>query len=310
MKLTEEQFRAEYLARPGLIPVELDASEGTALWVDLGDFHCFEGSFRRSLAAYTALRAGARQPSEPWRCTSSLEFLRSAPNASECLSPSAFILHAGRCGSTLLAKVLARSAEHLVFGEGGPHNQIWPVIAGSSDPPAALLRNLLLHTGRRRLASHRAHIVKFTSWNIAQFERIRAAFPDVPALFIFRYPAEILASYRRKMPGWVGVNMDAGTTWPTPESAVADFFRHALRAGGELQYLDYADLTPLMLPAILRIFHLDPPQRDLEYMQAEFRWDSKSNRTWTARPVPEGAPPVPSELLDLYRELSLRKVKA
>jgi len=310
MKLSEEEFRAEYRARPGLIPIELNASQGDALWLDFGDFHCFEGHFRRSLAVWRAIRKGANPPVEPWQCTSSLEFLRSAPEPSESLSPSGFILHAGRCGSTLLAKVLARSTEHMVFGEGGPHNQIWPVIEASSEPAAPLFRNLLLHTGRRRVASHRAHIVKFTSWNIMHVERIREAFPEVPALFLFRHPAAILASYRRKMPGWLGTKNSKQAIWQSAESAITDFFRHALRAGDSLRYLDYADLTPRMLPTVLRIFQLNPPQRDLELMQAEFSWDSKSNRIWTATPVAALGPPVPSELLDLYRELSLRKIKA
>jgi hypothetical protein len=310
MKLSEEEFRAEYRARPGLIPIELNASQGDALWLDLGDFHCFEGHFRRSLAVWRAIRKGANPPAEPWQCASSLEFLRSAPEPSEVLGPSGFIFHAGRCGSTLLAKVLARSTEHMVFGEGGPHNQIWSVIEAAPDPSPALLRNLLLHTGRRRVASHKAHIVKFTSWNIMHVEKIREAFPEVPALFLFRHPAAILASYRRKMPPWMGAKTSQSAIWHSAESAVADFFRHALRAGDDLQYLDYADLTPQSLPAILRIFHLNPPPRDLALMQAEFGWDSKSNRTWTARPVADPAPPVSSELLDLYGELSLRKIKA
>jgi hypothetical protein len=158
IRLTEEEFRAEHAARPGLIPIELDALQGTALWLDLGDYHCHEGSFRRSLASYAAIRAGARRPSEPWRCVSSLDFLRSAPDPSDCVRPAGFILHAGRCGSTLLAKVIARSREHMVFGEGGPHNHIWPVIAADSDSGPMLFRNLLLHTGRPRLRSYRAHI--------------------------------------------------------------------------------------------------------------------------------------------------------
>jgi hypothetical protein len=139
MRLIDDEFRAEYAARPGLIPIELDALQSTALWLDLKNYHCHDGSFRRSLAIYAAIRAGAVRPSEPWRCVSSLDFLRSAPHVSECLTPAGFILHAGRCGSTLLAKVIARSSEHMVFGQGGPHNQIWPVIASGCELPESTL---------------------------------------------------------------------------------------------------------------------------------------------------------------------------
>ena len=311
LRLTEEEFRAEHAARPGLIPIELDAFQRIALWLDLNDYHCHDGSFRRSLATYEALRAGAPGPSELWRCTSSLDFLRSAPHASDCLSPTGFIFHAGRCGSTLLAKVIARSHEHMVFGEGGPHNHIWPVIAGGRDSAPMLFQNLLFHTGRPRLRSYRAHIVKFTSFTIVQFEIIRAAFPQVPVLFLFRRPAEILASYRRAMPSWIGRDTGIGTIWHSAETAVADFFQHALLAGESLKCLDYEDLTPRMLPAILHIFNLDPPPGDLELMRTEFSWDAKSNRRWSHRPATsiESEPATPPDLLALYRELSSRKIR-
>ena len=301
-KLAQDEFRAEHTARPGLIPVELDAVQHTASWLDLQNYHCIEGSFRQSLAIYTAILAGAPQPSEPWRCVTSLDFLQSAPHPAECLIPSGFILHAGRCGSTLLAKVLARSPEHLVFGEGGPHNHIWPVIKTSPDRAPDLFRNLILHTGRPRLRSYRAHLVKFTSFNITRLETIQAAFPDVPVLFLFRHPAEMLASWRRGNPGWMGVDTGIGTVWRTPERAISDFFQHALRAGDRLRLLDYADLSPRMLPAVLDAFHLDPPAADRDLMQAEFAWDAKSNRVWA--PHPASAPSAPPDLLELYRELT------
>ncbi|HVW11123.1 MAG TPA: hypothetical protein VHC90_21205 [Bryobacteraceae bacterium] len=306
-KLTEDEFRAEHTARPGLIPVDLDAVQRIAAWVDLQNYHFFEGSFRRSLATYTALLAGAPQPAEPWQCISSLDFLQSAPPPTDSLNPSGFILHAGRCGSTLLAKVLARSPEHLVFGEGGPHNHIWPVINASPHPAPELLRNLILHTGRPRLRSYKAHLVKFTSFNVMRLETIQAAFPEVPVLFLFRHPAEMLASWRRGKPGWMGVDTGIGTVWHSPESAISDFFEHALRAGDRLRLLDYSDLSPRMLPGILDAFHLDPPAADRELMRAEFAWDAKSNRTWT--PHPATGLTVPPGLLELYRELTLRKIR-
>jgi hypothetical protein len=309
LRLTEEQFRAEHSSRRGLIPIELDAFQRTALWLDLNNYHCHDGSFRRSLVTYAALRAGASTPSEPWRCVSSLDFLRSAPHATDCLGPTGFIFHAGRCGSTLLAKVIARSEQHMVFGEGGPHNDIWPVIAAGCDPPAMLFRNLLLHTGRPRLQSYRAHIVKFTSFTIAQFEIVRTAFPKVPALFLFRHPAGMLASYRRAMPGWMGRDTGIGTIWHSAERAIADFFQYALTAGESLKCLDYEDLTPQKLPAILDFFQLDPPAGDLELMRGEFRWDAKSNHLRSSCPTASIHSETPPELLALYSELSSRRIR-
>lgn len=288
--------------------MQLDPERRVAHWVDLGRYHCYEGSFRSSLAAYAAILAGARHPSQPWQCESSLDFLDWNDLTADCVPPGGFICHAGRCGSTLLAKVLARSEEHLVFGEGGPHNQIWPVIDARRQSGPALFRNLVLLTGRRRVASHRAHIVKFTSINITKLETIQAAFPGVPVLFLFRHPAEILASYRRAMPAWMGRNSGVGATWHSPEAAVADFFRAALLAGDKLTCLDYADLAPEMLPAILRFFRLSPPAGDLELMRGEFGWDAKANMKWSPRPSMDERPEssIPSDLKEMYEELRAR----
>jgi hypothetical protein len=197
----------------------------------------------------------------------------------------------------------------MVFGEGGPHNQIWRVISGACDSSLVLFRNLLLHTGRRRLPTYRAHIVKFTSFNVLKVQFIRAAFPNVPALFLFRRPAEILASYRRTSPGWMGKDTGIAPVWHSADAAVTGFFQAALCAGTNLVCLDYAGLTTEALPGILRFFHLDPPSEDLELMHGEFSWDAKANRIWSPRAAtaPEFLFPVSRELQGLYEELSARK---
>jgi hypothetical protein len=299
MRLTELEFRAEHAARPGLVPVSLDARHRTAVWVDLNGFHCSEGSFRRSMAVYAALRA----PSEAWQCNTSLDFLNVPPNPANCIAPTGFILHAGRCGSTLLAKVLARCTQHMVFGEGGPHNQIWHLPAAAP----TLLRNLVLHTARRRLPNYLAHIVKFTSFNVLHWDGIKTAFPGVPTLFLFRDPARILASYRRLTPGWMGTDIGGGTRLESAEQAVKRYFQAAILAGNELACFDYADLTPARLPSILRFFNLEPSQADVALMEAEFTWDAKANRPWL---LPSAAEPDQSPALaELYGELRARRVR-
>jgi hypothetical protein len=137
------------------------------------------------------------------------------------MEPTGLVFHASRCGSTLLTKVIARSQENMVFGEAGPHNQIWRYIAASASVPELLVRNIVLQTGRRRLPTYQAHIVKFTSLNVLQFATIHAAFPGVPKLFLFRTPSRILASYRRTEPGWLGQHNGIAQALHTAEAAVA-----------------------------------------------------------------------------------------
>jgi hypothetical protein len=192
----------------------------------------------------------------------------------------------------------------MVFGEGGPHNQIWHV---PSPEAPSLFRNLLLHTARRRLPNYIAHIVKFTSFNILHWAGIKTAFPGIPTLFLFRHPAWILASYRRATPGWMGTDIGGGTRLESAEQAVREYFRAAIGAENELACLDYADLTPERLGSLLRFFNLEPSPADVALMKAEFHWDAKSNGLWA--PPSSAEPDVSPELVGLYNELKDRRVR-
>jgi hypothetical protein len=249
----------------------LDADRGEAHWLDLGAYHCYEGFFHRSLALHASLSRGT-----PRQFKSSLDFLAGATLLHNPLPPSGFIFHAGRCRSTLLAKALARSRAHQVFGEAAAHNQVWRVLSGSFGRNPQAYRNLLLWMGRRRVPAYRAHLIKFTSFNIVEFPFVRAAFPGVPAVFLFRTPEEILYSYHRASPAWMGRELGIGKIWHTPQAAIEDFFTAALGIrDSQFRCMDYADLTPDSLPSLLAYFNLSVSTEDLRQMQAEFRWDAK-----------------------------------
>ena len=191
-KLTARQLAIEIAARPGLIPVEIDAAAQQVNWIDLNGYHCYEGFLDHALAVYASL---CRTP--PATFTSDLDSLPYLAAQCDCLPPSGFIFHAGRCGSTLLVKSLARSRQNLVFGESLPHNQIWSALAGRKDGGLELYRSLLLLMGRRRLPAYKAYIAKFTSFHITLYPFIRDAFPGVPRLFLFRRPESIVESCLR-----------------------------------------------------------------------------------------------------------------
>ena len=299
--LDAEQLRLERAARPGLIPVQLSRSH--ALWMDMNGYHCYEGFFHQSLSAYEAMTS-----SRPQRFSSTLDFLTDPPEGA--IPPSGFIFHMGRCGSTLLAKVLARSRSHLVFSEAAPHNQIWRILhPGDPQRNIAMYRNLLLAMGRPRLASYRAHIVKFTSFNIVNFQFIRAAFPEVPALFLFRDPAQALDSYRRRNPAWMGVDLSIGTTWHAAEAAIEAFFEAALSIRDpSFQCVDHAHLTPDLLPAVLRFFHLDPSTEEMRLMASQFSWDAKSgSRSRRFEPAPRATAAVSTRLRELHGRVAALK---
>jgi hypothetical protein len=302
--LDADQLRLERAARPGLIPVQLTSSH--AVWMDMNGYHCYEGFFHQSLSAYEAMTR-----SRPRRFTSTLDFLTDPAEAA--IPPSGFIFHMGRCGSTLLAKVFACSRSHLVFSEAAPHNQIWRILH-PADPQRnlAMYRTLLLTMGRPRLASYRAHIVKFTSFNIVNFQFIRAAFPGVPALFLYRDPAQALDSYHRRNPAWMGAELGIGKTWHAPEAAIEAFLEAALSIrDSSFQCVDHAHLIPDLLPAVLRFFHLDPSPEEIRLMASQFAWDAKSgSRPRRFEPAPGATAAVSTRLRELHgRVAALRSLR-
>ena len=88
--------------------------------MDLDGYHCYEGFFHQSLVSYLSLL----KANPPYRVRTPVNIL-SDVQIPDAIHPTAFIFHAGRCGSTLLAKVLARSRANLVLSEVAAHNEVW-----------------------------------------------------------------------------------------------------------------------------------------------------------------------------------------
>jgi hypothetical protein len=329
--LSAEQLVRELQRRPGLIPVEIDLSRQRAVWLDLNGYHCYEGFFHRSLQILSALRRVQGQPEE--MVTSDLSALQSEQVLTDHLYPTGFIFHAGRCGSTLLTKALARARAHLVFGEAAPLNQIWAVLTDGwrraarwNEEQQALFKHLILAMGRRRRAEHRAYFLKFTSFNLLFCDFIRRVFPDVPALFLYREPRETLSSMLNNPPGWMRspevrlraviagasvADVQHCETRAYAERALTNFFAAALRAGaGGLRYLNYEQLTADRLPLILQAFQTEVTPEELRALQDQFCYYAKSDYGARAFPTPvrrQGVAAedgVSGELTGLYQALA------
>jgi hypothetical protein len=193
-----------------------------------------------------------------------------------------------------------------VFSEAAAHNLAWKILPECGSSAIELYRNLLLAMGRRRLASYRAHFIKFTSFNIRRFELIRAAFPDTPAIFLFRQPNAVLESSARQVQPFLGQDVGLGRIWYQADTAFEDFCNAALALRDpKFRCLNYSGITPQNLPSILEFFRGEPSSpRELALMEAEFLWDAKSGRI-PRRFVPRNAATGPADprLLGLYGEL-------
>ncbi|QDQ28795.1 sulfotransferase family protein [Chitinimonas arctica] len=129
--------------------------------------------------------------------------------------PTCFIFHASRCGSTLMAQMLARLASHTVLSEPPTLDTVLRAHYFSpltGDTQLAWTRALLSAYGQQRLGSEQALVVKLDAWNIFDLPLLQRAFPDTPWLFLYRDPLEIAVSQLRApgahmVPGMIGPSM-------------------------------------------------------------------------------------------------------
>jgi hypothetical protein len=123
---------------------------------------------------------------------------------SEGPCPAGLVLHLSRCGSTLLMQSLAHAGCIEAISEATPVSQLLTRHDIPVAERAALLRGLIRALGAQDDASgERPPVVKFTSWNVLFLDIVRAAFPGVPWLFLYRDPLEVMASHQRHPAGWL-----------------------------------------------------------------------------------------------------------
>jgi hypothetical protein len=269
-------------------------------WINLGNADFVEPFFIETINNHLA-QSGKTAKSEI--ITTGPEVLCQLPQLATCLEPSGFIFHASRCGSTLLANALKAPADHLVLSEPRPLNQL--LGSPSRDQAPEIWRQLFMATvaalGQPRLPEQQHYFVKFSSHAIQQFPAIRRAFPQVPWLFLYRHPLEILISALGKPPGWLRLYDQPAAVQPllgfSPEECATltrekfavevlrRFFvdaRQALdRTDGKGFCLSYEQLRPETLPAIFSALGLQIDRESRRLASSFFAHHSKDGETTT-----------------------------
>ncbi len=295
--LSKIEIVGEINHRPGLIPVDIDIDQQRLIWLDMGRYHIYEGRFRNAVNTFTSLNNLLSSTKDPCYFTSDVDVLQTGQVLVDSVYPSGLIFNMSRCGSTLLTKALAHTRTNLVFGEAAPHSKIWQYLGGdcpwaieNSEQNLTIYRNLILTMGRRRLPEYNAHFIKFTSFNILFIRMIMTAFPDVPAIFLYRDPASVMTSLSRRGAAWhlakdsawgefiSGSDRAAGLKRLSYYSdALGNFMSAALQGATQgLHYLNYDYLSADKLARILAIFGIDYTNEQITAMQHQFSHYSKS----------------------------------
>jgi hypothetical protein len=186
------------LPAAGWLPIHLSRQAAPTLdWAFFGDHRLDAPFFEQSVGSI--LRHPARLL---FRHQTKLEAIETIADIPPALTPSGFVFHVSRCGSTLFAQTLASDPRHSVLSEAPPIDQLLALDA--ADPTlsparrASRLRGLVHAYARRRRPEEARLFIKFDAWHTLHLPVIRAAFPSTPWVFLHRDPVEVLVSQHRQ----------------------------------------------------------------------------------------------------------------
>jgi hypothetical protein len=139
--------------------------------------------------------------------TSSFDELISIETETFTYSPSCFILHISRCGSTAIANAV-RAAGLVVYSEPQPLVALLCMLR-SSRQSRENQTDLIDRATKRamsvfvNLAKGKPVFIKMPSWACMFARNIGNLYPAVPILFMYRNPVEIIVSIMERPTGWM-----------------------------------------------------------------------------------------------------------
>ncbi len=116
----------------------------------------------------------------------------------DTLTPSGFIFHVSRCGSTLVSRMLGAVPGTMTISEAPPLDQVLqaPLQVGTltEQEHVEWLRGIVTALGRRRAGSETHLFIKMDAWHNHRMDLLRTAFPGAPWVFLYRDPVEVMVS--------------------------------------------------------------------------------------------------------------------
>lgn len=223
------------------------------------------------------------------RCTTPLAALDAFDDAP---APDGLIFHMSRCGSTLVAQMLAAMPGSIAVSEPPPLDTLIQAAARGLVPAATVRQMIAALTRDRADTPSRHRFIKLDSWHIFALPLLRTLYPDTPWVFLHRDPVEVLVSQQRMpgvhaVPGMVpldafGIAADPGVPH---EAYLAWLLGHfcqaaldALGQGGGIA-VDYRDLPTAVAGRILPHFAIVPDAGDRAALDRAGRRDAKAPDT-------------------------------
>jgi hypothetical protein len=251
-----------------------------------------EERFSDPFFAQTIDRALRRPFNQAFRRRTRLDTLGEALGGANALRPAGLIFHMSRCGSTLVAQMLAALPGSIVISEAEPVDD---VLAAHRHDPAVTdewrverLRWIVTALGRSVRGDPGRFVLKMDSWHVLDLPLIRRAFPGVPSIMVYRDPVEVLVSHQRE-PGWTMVPIHAERLLGVTPAEAMNLSQEDYRARVLERFLgamvrdddpacrlvNYVELPGAATESIPRWFGIELGRHDREMMAEAARRDAK-----------------------------------
>jgi Sulfotransferase domain len=209
------------------------------------------------------------------------------------LKPTGFIFHLSRSGSTLITQLLASLPRNIVISEAPPIDAIVRSYFKSPEVTDELriewLRWMIGALAQQRLAEERNFYVKLDAWHILELPLIRKAFPDVPWLFVYRDPVEVMVSQldhrgAHMVPGGMPpafFGIDPQTAWSMePEEYCARVLAALCQAAWEYHsdgglLVNYKQLPELVWTSMAEFFGVNYSEAEVQIMKTKTKRHAK-----------------------------------
>ncbi len=267
------------------VPFRLFSREGIP-WVDW--VHTDDLRFNDSFFEQTIQRCLRHPANVLFRHQTPLATLGELYRQRRGLAPSGFIFHWSRCGSTLVSQMLAALEHAIAISEARPIDAVLRADVPERDRVDWLqwMVNALAQPRHRE----RHFFVKFDSWHVLQLPLIQRAFPEVPWIFLYRDPIEIMVSQQRQRgvqmlpqtldPALFGLNHREAWTTRLDEYGAHVLARMARAVveshrSGRSQFVNYRELPDAAWNSLVAFFGMECSENDLAALKRAAQFDAK-----------------------------------
>ena len=164
-------------------------------WLYLGNYAFDEPFFDETISHCRQLK----ENSQMRRVISDVSMLSEWASELFAITPTAFIFHVSRCGSTLLSQLLAQNPANIVLSEVPFFDELLQkgFRNNSMEKILPLLKDAITFYGKKRNEKQEHLFIKADSWHIHFYTELRQLFPQTPFLLLSRRPDEVVRSHQK-----------------------------------------------------------------------------------------------------------------